>query len=50
MFLQKLMKVNRKAKFLLLIIIFQLDTNGDAFKTQLMEKKQQQWKQENCMS
>jgi hypothetical protein len=27
-----------------------LEPNNDPFKTRLMEKKQQQWKQENCIA
>jgi hypothetical protein len=51
MFLQRLMKVNKeKNNFLTVIILFfLLDQNNDAYRTRLMDKKQQQWKQENCI-
>jgi hypothetical protein len=43
------MTVNLKRSSSIVISRCLLDANNDAFKTRLLEKKQQQWKQENCM-
>jgi hypothetical protein len=42
-------KSKKKLSFII-IKLFLLDSNNDPFKTRLLERKQQQWKQENCMS